>query len=203
VTPHHEVIEQVAARHSLFTASYAHDDDGNLTSAWAAADMNCDGYVTSADIAPFVVALNQGQAAYETAYPDCEYLNADINGDGYVTAADYSAFVGLVTGGNAAVAMTYTYNGENRLIAAEPTEPQSGNLRVSFVYDYLGRRVLKVVEEYDGASWSETARRKFVWSGWLMLVEIDCGTGVPSVNDVCGASTRAVSPSPYHLSLFT
>jgi hypothetical protein len=54
-----------------------------------------------------------------------------------------------------------------------PTEPQSGNLRVSFVYDYLGRRVLKVVEEYDGASWSETARRKFVWSGWLMLVEID------------------------------
>jgi RHS repeat-associated protein len=41
------------------------------------------------------------------------------------------------------------------------------------VYDYLGRRVLKVVEEYDGSSWSETARRKFVWSGWLMLVEID------------------------------
>jgi RHS repeat-associated protein len=41
------------------------------------------------------------------------------------------------------------------------------------VYDYLGRRVLKVVEAYDGSSWSETARRKFVWSGWLMLVEID------------------------------
>jgi RHS repeat-associated protein len=69
--------------------------------------------------------------------------------------------------------MTYTWNAENRLIAAEPTEPQSGDLRVSFVYDYLGRRVLKVVEEYDGSSWSETARRKFVWSGWLMLVEID------------------------------
>jgi RHS repeat-associated protein len=154
-------------------ASYAYDDDGNLTSAWAAADMNCDGYVTSADIDPFVIALAQGQAAYETAYPDCEYLNADINGDGYVTAADSDLFTSMLTGGNAAVAMTYTYNGENRLIAATPTEPQSGNLRVAFVYDYLGRRVLKVVEEYDGASWSETARRKFVWSGWLMLVEID------------------------------
>jgi hypothetical protein len=35
--------------------------------------------------------------------------------------------------------MTYTYNGENRLIAAEPTEPQNGNLRVSFVYDYRVR----------------------------------------------------------------
>jgi hypothetical protein len=164
-------------------ASYAYDADGNLTTAWAAADMNCDGHVSAADIDPFVVALNQGQAAYETAYPDCEYLNADINGDGYVTAADSDLFTSILTGGNAAVAMTYTYNGENRLIAATPTEPQSGDRRVAFVYDYLGRRVLKVVEEYDGASWSETARRKFVWSGWLMLVELDCGTGVPPVSD--------------------
>jgi RHS repeat-associated protein len=154
-------------------ASYAYDADGNLTTAWAAADMNCDGHVSAADIDPFVVALNQGQAAYEAQFPDCEYLNADINGDGNVSGADSDLFTSILTGGNAAVAMTYTYNGENRLIAATPTEPQNGDRRVSFVYDYLGRRVLKVVEEYDGASWSETARRKFVWSGWLMLVEID------------------------------
>jgi hypothetical protein len=116
-------------------ASYAYDADGNLTSAWAAADMNCDGHVSAADISPFVVALNQGQAAYETAYPDCEYLNADINGDGYVTAADSDLFTSILTGGNAAVAMTYTYNGENRLIAATPTEPQSGDRRVRPVPD--------------------------------------------------------------------
>jgi RHS repeat-associated protein len=75
------------------------------------------------------------------------------------------------------------WDAENRLIAAAPTFAQSGDARVSFAYDYLGRRVLKVVEEYDGSTWTETARRKFIWSGWLMLMELDCGTGVPPVND--------------------
>jgi RHS repeat-associated protein len=76
-----------------------------------------------------------------------------------------------------------TCNAENRLIAAAPTFAQSGDARVSFAYDYLGRRVLKVVEQYDGSTWAETARRKFIWSGWLMLMELDCGTGVPPVDD--------------------
>jgi RHS repeat-associated protein len=156
-------------------ASFEFDADGNLTNSWAAADMNCDGALTASDIDPFVIAVTQGQAAYEAQFPNCEYMNADINGDGLVTSADLGVFVNMITSGNgnAALAMSYTWNAENRLIAAEPTFAQSGDARVSFAYDYLGRRVLKVVEQYDGSTWTETARRKFIWSGWLMLMELD------------------------------
>jgi RHS repeat-associated protein len=165
-------------------ASFEFDEDGNLTNSWAAADMNCDGAISASDIDPFVIAVVQGQTAYEAQFPNCEYMNADVNGDGIVSMADYDPFVAMITGsGNSALAMTYTWDAENRLIAAAPTFAQSGDARVSFAYDYLGRRVLKVVEQYDGSTWTETARRKFIWSGWLMLMELDCGTGVPPVND--------------------
>jgi hypothetical protein len=40
-------------------------------------------------------------------------------------------------------------------------------------YDYQNRRVRKIVETYDGSSWSETLDRKFVWYNWLLLVELD------------------------------
>jgi RHS repeat-associated protein len=44
---------------------------------------------------------------------------------------------------------------------------------VTFTYDYRNRRVRKLVEEYDGSSWSETLDRKFVWYNWLLLAELD------------------------------
>lgn len=55
-------------------------------------DMNCDGMLNFGDINPFVLALS-GQIPYETAYPDCHWLNADCNGDGLVNFADISAFI--------------------------------------------------------------------------------------------------------------
>ena len=61
-------------------------------------DMNCDGVINFADINPFVLALT-GQAAYQAAFPDCDYLNADINGDGLVDFADINPFVALLSGG--------------------------------------------------------------------------------------------------------
>lgn len=60
-------------------------------------DLNCDGAVNFDDINPFVVALG-GQAAYEAAYPDCEYLRADCNGDGAVNFDDIDAFVDVLAG---------------------------------------------------------------------------------------------------------
>jgi hypothetical protein len=62
-------------------------------------DMNCDGVVSPADIDPFVIALVQGQAAYEALFPDCNYLNGDVNNDGQVTPADIDPFVQILTGG--------------------------------------------------------------------------------------------------------
>lgn len=60
-------------------------------------DTDCDGAVTFSDIDPFVLALS-GQAAYEAAYPDCDWLSADCNGDGLVSFADIDAFVVLLAG---------------------------------------------------------------------------------------------------------
>jgi len=61
-------------------------------------DVNCDGEVNNADIAPFVLALSD-RDAYELAYPDCN-LDAvgDIDGDGVFNNADIPAFVDLLTG---------------------------------------------------------------------------------------------------------
>lgn len=54
---------------------------------------------------------------------------------------------------------------------------QAGNLKVEFVYDYLGRRVAKRVYTYVGGQWALSRHRKFIWSGWLMLQELDGSLG--------------------------
>jgi len=58
-------------------------------------DMNCDTVVDFEDINPFVTALS-GQSIYETAYPDCVWLNADCDQDGDVDFDDISPFVSLL-----------------------------------------------------------------------------------------------------------
>ena len=60
-------------------------------------DLNCDGTVDGFDIQPFVLALTD-PAAYQSAYPDCDWLLADINGDGSVDGFDIQPFVQLLTG---------------------------------------------------------------------------------------------------------
>ncbi len=60
-------------------------------------DMDCSGAVDFDDIDPFVLAIS-GQAAYEVAYPDCEWLNGDINGDNTVDFDDINGFVSLIGG---------------------------------------------------------------------------------------------------------
>jgi sulfatase modifying factor 1 len=62
-------------------------------------DMNCDGAVTAADIDPFVVALVEGENAYQAAFPHCAFIYADCNRDLVVSAADIDAFVNLLVGG--------------------------------------------------------------------------------------------------------
>jgi len=60
-------------------------------------DLNCDGLVNAFDIDPFVLALVD-PAAYEEAYPECDYQRADCNGDGSVDAFDIDVFVRVLTG---------------------------------------------------------------------------------------------------------
>lgn len=59
-------------------------------------DMNCDGAVSVADIAAFVLALTD-PAAYMNLFPDCDVRNADLNTDGEQSVADIAPFVQALT----------------------------------------------------------------------------------------------------------
>jgi hypothetical protein len=58
-------------------------------------DLDCNGVVDFFDIDPFVLALS-GQTAYESAYPECLWLNGDCDQDGDVDFFDIDAFVALI-----------------------------------------------------------------------------------------------------------
>jgi len=58
-------------------------------------DLDCDGDVDFDDIDPFVTALG-GQAAYEAAFPDCDWLHGDCDEDGDVDFDDINPFVALL-----------------------------------------------------------------------------------------------------------
>jgi hypothetical protein len=65
---------------------------------WVRGDTNCDGSLNFRDINAFVLA-EEGQVAYDTAYPACRHMTADINGDAAVTFLDINPFIALLTGG--------------------------------------------------------------------------------------------------------
>ena len=49
-----------------------------------------------------------------------------------------------------------------------------GDPKVEFAYDYMGRRVRKQVRPWNGSDWGDpVADRKYVWSSWLLLMELD------------------------------
>jgi len=144
--------------------------------------MNCDGAVDTADIDGFVAAIT-GCAYYAQQYPDCDCLNADLNGDSAVDTADIDAFSALVVaygGGQAVDRMVYTYDAENRLTSVAPAEPLPGDRRVSFAYDYLGRRVRKTTDiRYLNGTWLPESDRRFVYDGWRVVREHGTFQGSP------------------------
>jgi uncharacterized protein (UPF0147 family) len=64
-------------------------------------DMNCDGFVNSFDIDPFVLAILNptGPGGYAESFPDCDVALGDINGDTFVNSFDIDPFVACVLGG--------------------------------------------------------------------------------------------------------
>ncbi|GBC63469.1 hypothetical protein DENIS_4463 [Desulfonema ishimotonii] len=68
---------------------------------------------------------------------------------------------------------TYTWNAENRLIAAETADK-----RITFLYDYMGRRVRKQVYSGTPGSWNAVPdeTRVFVYDGWNLIRETVSGT---------------------------
>ena len=161
-----------------------YDEDGNLVEYFVAADMNCDGSVSYADINPFVLAMSN-RSRFEARYPNCDWLNGDLNGDGAVNYADIDVFSSLFSGG---VAVSWglraglTWDGENRLVGFEPQAPTAASHKVAFTYDYVGRRVGEKVYAWDTSDannphWGATPveSRTFVWHGWKLLAELEGG----------------------------
>jgi YD repeat-containing protein len=72
---------------------------------------------------------------------------------------------------------TYTWDGENRLICVERKGPWSADAkRLSFQYDYLSRRVSKMVETYSGSAWQQTQILYFIYDGWNVVEVVDAQT---------------------------
>ncbi|MBU0640169.1 MAG: hypothetical protein KKB50_14985 [Planctomycetes bacterium] len=67
----------------------------------------------------------------------------------------------------------YEWDAENRLTKTEPAEtPEERNLKVEFAYYYHGRRVERKVSIWTNGARYVTDQRRFIWDGWLMLLEI-------------------------------
>jgi RHS repeat-associated protein len=73
---------------------------------------------------------------------------------------------------------TYTWDGENRLIKMESlmSVPAAYRKKITFAYDYMGRRVRKSAISWDVdsgeyATWSATTL-KFVYDGWNLVTEL-------------------------------
>lgn len=81
--------------------------------------------------------------------------------------------------------MVYTYNAENRLIAAQPQTPADGDTRVEYLYDYMGRRVQKVVYLYGSGSWNQDKEVLFVYNGWNLVKETTVASGQTAVDKYC------------------
>ena len=66
----------------------------------------------------------------------------------------------------------YTYNAENRLISVEPETPSDNDTKVEFTYDYMGRRVQKIVSTYSSGSWIPASEFLFLYDGWNLVEEL-------------------------------
>jgi RHS repeat-associated protein len=79
----------------------------------------------------------------------------------------------------------YKYNAENRLISVEPQTPVDDDIKVEFVYDYMGRRVQKKVYIFESSAYSLQSIHLFFYDGWNMIQEMD-GTGAVQKTYVWG-----------------
>lgn len=71
----------------------------------------------------------------------------------------------------------YSWNGENRLVAVETKTSETGAKRLTFAYDYLGRRFVKNIFKFDGTHYVPSEKLHFIYNGWNMVKEIKSKEG--------------------------
>jgi RHS repeat-associated protein len=74
----------------------------------------------------------------------------------------------------------YTWDGENRVvhITSLSGAPTASWYKLDLTYDYMGRRIQKVVSTYNGSSWVTSYTENFVYDGWNMVAILDGGNNL-------------------------
>jgi RHS repeat-associated protein len=145
--------------------------------AYVTGDINGDGNVDQVDFGILMAAYGkcQGESGYNAAanLSDASMCSSDPNLP-VIDQADLGVLLsvyGLQATG--AIRAKFTWDAENRLVGWEPLLFVSGAKKVTFVYDYFGRRIEKKVYTYNGSSWDLSETRRFIWNNWLLLLELD------------------------------
>jgi RHS repeat-associated protein len=70
---------------------------------------------------------------------------------------------------------TNTWDAENRLIAVVslPGAPVASQYSNIFTYDYMGRRIQKMVSTNSGSGWAVPSTNKYVYDGWNLVAILD------------------------------
>jgi len=169
--------QYASVRNVTVSAGQGHrfDIDGNLVELFVAGDVDRDGDLDGDDPNAFWLSygLCSGQGGYNPY--------ADMDGDNCVGLGDYTLLSSYT--GVDAIWVDLAYDGENRLVRHEPRTHVTGEQLVTYTYDYLGRRIERKVFDWDlgdpntaeDDDWAgtPTEHTKFVWSGWLLLLELD------------------------------
>jgi len=95
-----------------------------------------------------------------------------------------------VSGGNA---VKYDYDAENRLKSVQPQTPAEGDVKVEFLYDYMGRRVIKHAFNYTAGSWTSTKEVAYAYNGWNLIREQELSPGAQSKTYVWGLDLSGTS----------
>jgi RHS repeat-associated protein len=75
---------------------------------------------------------------------------------------------------------TNIWDAENRLVQVESLAavPDAAKLKLSFAYDWMNRRIQKVVYAWNGTNYVAQATNKFIWDEWNVLAELDHTNGL-------------------------
>ncbi|MBI9077548.1 MAG: hypothetical protein JEZ02_19240 [Desulfatibacillum sp.] len=129
--------------------AYHYDPIGNRISVQQDYDISASAPITSTYVAN---ALNQ----YESVTAGGTTIALDYDDDGNLIHKD---------------GVQYVFNCENRLVEVAPLAPTSGDTRVTFAYDYMGRRFLKQSYVYASGDWSLVSTSTSIWNGWNRIQE--------------------------------
>ena len=173
---------------NLRTANYTNNGLNQITSRSAPGDVD----IMGLGFATNAVTVN-GQAAYRkgeyfrdqvgvtnTSAPIWQNVTVASPGQGSVAGNlfvpktpeqfSYDADVNLLQDGR----WTYVWDGENRLInmTSLTNAPAGSKLKLDFAYDYMGRRIQKIVSTNNGMAYIGQSTNLYLYDGWNVVVEL-------------------------------